>query len=153
MIQETLAFYRDNPPKMLLLFLYLIALGGLLAIYSVYIDISFIYNRSSNHYYSIAVLSKSVLKAAIAIYGIEIIAQIVKNRCSINRIRLFLLIVLFSPWIIEIPFFMLSLLVEAPFFMLDALTKNFLISIIFVGIWLPIFIFSKRLSLFINRKE
>ena len=124
--------------------LFLFGIIPSITILSIFFDLYFIVSRPASRLFNITLVVKSFLKLLFVFYGVTIAYCINNNRSSFKMVKIYLLAILFSPLVIELPFFVLSYLLNLTYFPINDVISNSSMTIPFSLFWLVYFSYIEK---------
>jgi hypothetical protein len=105
-------------------------------------EVQFILTTQASRMFAATLISKSIIRIIFIVYSIFLAKQIIVERYTLWNIRIWLFAFLFSPLLIDAPFFFLSYFLEAKYFT-KVVFRDLMATSFFFTFWQLYFAFTK----------
>lgn len=132
----------------------IIILYPLLNLATIIMDIFIIAEYSQHLSFGFTLACQAALKTLISFYSLFLGVRCIKGKLdSIDDLKMFLILILFSPWIIKTPIFILNMITHKSIDLLTGFWINCVMAFLFFTIYFLYFSFSKKFLHYFQHKH
>ena len=115
-------------------------------------EVLYISKTETSVIFACMVYAKALLRTLLTFYGIMVAVKIKHRQLSMFSLRLFLIIAILAPWIVELPYFIAYIYFSSETIIMHNILKVFSINIVFFLIWFAYFSLSKDVKKYFSQR-